>query len=395
MNIVDLLFAAVAALAALRGWTRGLLGLAFELGGGFVGLLAGIALGPRIADLVTERAGLLGALVSLLVVFALLSSGQTLGYVIGHHTGAYARTLRLGGLNAALGAVAGVALTAATFWLVGSILVQSTFRPVTRALAHSKVLQVLDDSLPPPPNVLAYLSQYLNTSGFPQVFAGLPRPIAPPVELPDRATARRAVRAAAASTVRIVVPACGGTQLGSGWIAAERHVVTNAHVVAGGDEVTVETQAGEQVSGEVVLFDEDTDVAVIYLDASVAAPPLQLATQDFGPGEPGATLGYPGELNGALDADPAAVAARYQAVGRDIYGRGEVTREVYELRAEVTQGESGGPFVLPDGRVAGVVFAASTTDASTGYALTGDEVADEVRRGITSTRPVSTNGCTR
>jgi S1-C subfamily serine protease len=68
---------------------------------------------------------------------------------------------------------------------------------------------------------------------------------------------------------------------------------------------------------------------------------------------------------------------------------------VYELRAEVTQGESGGPFVLPNGRVAGVVFAASTTDSGRGFALTGAEVADEVDEGIDSTSAVSSGRCTR
>jgi hypothetical protein len=106
-------------------------------------------------------------------------------------------------------------------------------------------------------------------------------------------------------------------------------------------------------------------------------------------------LGYPGNANGRLDADRAAVQARYLAVGRDIYGGAQVEREVYDLRSEVTQGESGGPFVLPDGRVAGVVFAASTTDRNRGFALTGREVADEVQRGIESTQAVSTGSCTR
>jgi hypothetical protein len=45
--------------------------------------------------------------------------------------------------------------------------------------------------------------------------------------------------------------------------------------------------------------------------------------------------------------------------------------------------------------VAGVVFAASTTDRNVGYALTGAEIADEVREGSTRTDPVSTGDCAR
>jgi uncharacterized membrane protein required for colicin V production len=257
VNVVDLLVIAVAILAALRGWRRGVLGLVFELGGGFTGLLVGFALGPRIADVFTRRAGLTGLLISLFVVFACLSIGQTLGYVVGHRFGAYAHSLRLGGVNSALGAAGGVVLTLVSFWLVGALVANSSYRELNRALAHSAVLQELDQTLPPPPNVLAYFSEYLNTTDFPQVFAGLPPPLSEPVDLPPRGTARRAIAAADQSTVRIVVPACGATQLGSGWIASEQTVVTNAHVVAGGDDVEVQVLNGGRVSGSVVLFDQN------------------------------------------------------------------------------------------------------------------------------------------
>jgi S1-C subfamily serine protease len=395
VNIVDLLFLVVAALTAFRGYRRGLLGLIFELGGGFIGLLAGVALGPRLANSLTDQSGLGGVLISLLTVFVLLTVGQTVGYIVGQHFATFAHKVKLGTLNQVLGAIGGVVLAVLTFWLVGSLVAASSLRPVNRALSRSAVLQTLDDALPPPPNVLSYFSQYLNTSGFPQVFAGLPRPIGPPVDLPNRRTAQQAIQAAQPSTVRVTVPACGGTQLGSGWIAADGVVVTNAHVVAGGEDVTVQTQAEETVGASVVLFDPRTDLAVLRLAESVQAPPLQLETTGFDNGEPGATLGYPGSDNGQLDADRAAIKDRYDALGKDIYGRGDVSREVYELRAQVTQGESGGPFVLPNGLVAGVVFAASTQDAEIGYALTGAEVVDEINEGINSGEPVATGPCTR
>jgi S1-C subfamily serine protease len=87
------------------------------------------------------------------------------------------------------------------------------------------------------------------------------------------------------------------------------------------------------------------------------------------------------------------VQARFDAVGRDIYGESGVQREIYDLRARVEQGDSGGPFVLPRGAVAGVVFAASTSDAGEGFALTGAEVADEVDQGAGSSTPVPTGDC--
>ena len=92
---------------------------------------------------------------------------------------------------------------------------------------------------------------------------------------------------------------------------------------------------------------------------------------------------------------PAAVNDEYEASGRDIYGRSLVTRSIYELRSPVRQGDSGGPFVLPSGDVAGVIFAAATTDGDVGYALTGPEVSDEVTRGSNSSEAVDTGSCTR
>jgi S1-C subfamily serine protease len=394
LSLVDLVAVALVAAAATRGFRRGLLGQLFELGGGFIGLIVGFALGPRIADAFTDEAGLEALLVSLFVVFALLSIGQTIGFLLGHRFGRLARDARMGHVDSGLGAAFGTGVVLVSVWLVAALLIQGPSRPLARAVERSFVVDQLNDLLPQPPNVLAYLRHYLDTSGFPQVFAGMPRPVGPPVKLPSGPEARRAVRAAQDSMVRVVVPACGGTQLGSGWIAAEDTVVTNAHVVAGGESVTVQEEATGDHPGTVVLFDGRTDVAVIHV-AGLSGPALDLDDTPYDRGEAGATLGYPGAREGVLKARRAAVQARFVAVGKDIYGRRTVEREVYELRAGVRQGDSGGPFVLPNGDVAAVVFAASTTRGDAGYALTGREVEDEVRAGARRTSPVSTGSCTR
>ena len=394
MNLVDLGFIVVALLAGFRGWRLGILDQIFELGGGFIGLLIGIYAGPRIANAFTEDPGVDAALISLVAVFVILSIGQTVGYLIGHRFGALAASAKLGNANQSLGSAFGVLVWIVSFWLIGSLLIQSPSKELNKALGRSFFLRTTNEALPQPPDVLAYLSQYLNTSGFPQVFVGMPRSISPPVKLPTQAEARQAFEAAKNSTVRIVVPACGGLQLGSGWIASENTVVTNAHVVAGGDDVQIEQLDGSEVSGTIVLFDPDTDVAVIRA-SGLSGPVLELETTIQERGTPGATLGYPGNADGEFVPKRAAVQASYKATGRDIYGRDTVDREVYELRSPVRQGDSGGPFVLPDGRVAGVVFAASTTDDRTGYALTGAEVEDEVRKGSSSSDAVDTGPCTR
>lgn len=391
MNLVDLGVLLLAGLAAFRGWRRGFLSQLFEFGGGLLGLIAGLALGPEAARTFADGPGA-QALISIATVFVMLSVGQAVGFVLGHRFGLFARRARLGAFDSAFGAGLSVVVTLIAFWLLGALLIQGPSKPLAKALQKSETLAFMNDSMPPPPDLLAYVREYLNTSGFPQVFAGLPRPVGPPVKLPSNAEAQKAAARAEGSLVRIVVPACGGTQLGSGWIAAPETVVTNAHVVSGGETVTVQDPAGDH-SGTVVVFDPKTDVAVLHVEG-LSGPPLQLETTEQERGTTGATLGYPGARDGTLVVKRAAVQAQYTATGKDIYGRADATREVYELRSPVRQGDSGGPFVLSGGAVAGVVFAASTTDEGIGYALTATEVQDEIQAGARRTEPVGTGRCT-
>jgi S1-C subfamily serine protease len=394
LNLVDLLVIVVAGLLAWRGWHRGMVRQAFEFGGAILGIAVGAAVGPEVVSEYTDQAGVEAALLSLAVVLVALTIGQILGYFIGAKAWAQVHKARLGRVDAVLGAFVGAIATLVVFWLLGSMLAQGPSRQVANQLAESRILRRLNQ-VAEPPNVLAYLQQYLDTSGFPRVFSGLPPNLGQDVPLPSGKKARAATEKADQSTVRIVTPACGGTQLGSGWIASEDTVVTNAHVVAGGSDVSVEEpgQIGAGQPGTVVLFDDEIDIAIIKVDG-LSAPPLNLDTELYPVGTGGATLGYPGSQNGRLEPSPAAIQGNYRARGRDIYGRDDVVRQIYELRARIEQGDSGGPFVLPSGRVAGVVFAASTTDSDVGYALTGPEVADEVREGIARSDPVGTGRCT-
>lgn len=180
---------------------------------------------------------------------------------------------------------------------------------------------------------------------------------------------------------------CGHIQEGSGFVAADGYIVTNAHVVAGLDEPRVLSLNRDQ-SAITVLFDPELDLAVLLIEQS-PGPALPFAETDRGGA--GAVLGYPG--GGPLDVSPAAVLRAFEAVGRDIYGRGEAERSVLELQAEVRPGNSGGPFVLANGTVGGVVFAASTTDDEVGYAIAAGEVAPRVQQVVGTSREVDTGPC--
>jgi S1-C subfamily serine protease len=124
--------------------------------------------------------------------------------------------------------------------------------------------------------------------------------------------------------------------------------------------------------------------------ADLGAPKLRLAPA-AGRGDQAVVAGFPED--GPLAAEPARIRSTVQASGKDIYNEAGVTREVYALRATVLPGNSGGPLLAPNGRVYGVVFAASTRDDETGYALTADEVAPDIVAGVRATEPVSTGRC--
>ena len=102
-------------------------------------------------------------------------------------------------------------------------------------------------------------------------------------------------------------------------------------------------------------------------------------------------LGYP--LDGPFTPTAAKIRDRIQLRGPNIYDSGEVTREVYTVRAVVRSGNSGGPIIRPDGKVIGVVFGAALDDSETGFVLTAAQVKPTLERAPTLTRPVDTGSC--
>ena len=129
-----------------------------------------------------------------------------------------------------------------------------------------------------------------------------------------------------------------------------------------------------------MLFDPKLDVAILRVEHDLG-PVLNLLGHEVERGAKGAVIGYP--ENGPLTFGKAAVRSVIPNKRPDIYGKGEVSRRVYELQAVIRPGNSGGPFVLVDGDVAGIVFAASTTNDNIGYALTVHGVRERAEPGAT------------
>ena len=388
MNLLDVLLVVLLVLAGFSGYRRGLALQAFGFGGLLLGLLAGALLAPAIAGLVdgpTLQAGVVAA-----VLLSLGAAGNAVGWLLGTRVRERAHATRLRSIDAAGGLAIAVVASLLVIWFLALNLVTGPFPMVSGQIRGSAVVRMLDAALPAPPSLLAQVRQFFNSLGFPDVFTGIPPVPAEPVEPPSQVEARAAVEAGAASTVRVVGRACETIQEGSAFVVADGYVVTNAHVVAGMSEPMVQTPAAGSEPATTVLFDADLDLALLLVEET-SGPPLPLATDAVERGAPGAVLGYPG--GGPLDAHRAAVLRTFEAVGRDIYGRGEVERSVVELQTRIRPGNSGGPFVLADGGVGGVVFAASTGDEDVGYAIAASELQEALAGAIGDTLEVDTGPC--
>ena len=390
MDLLDLFLIALILLAAFTGFRRGALLQVLTFGGLLLGLLVGAAVAPEFAKLATNPST--QALVALISFLAIAAVGDALGWMVGSRLYTVARTSRLAGVDAAGGSIVAVVAVLLAIWFVGLNLAAGPFPALARQIRSSAVVRGLDNVLPPPPSLLAQVRRFLNRFGFPDVFIGIPPAPGGPVKGPTQAQANRAFRDSASSTVRIEGQACGGIQEGSGFVVSPHYVVTNAHVVAGVRRPQVQEQNGGSQAADAVLFDPRIDIAVLRVARSPGQV-LDLANREVSRGAVGAVVGYPG--GGSLTGVAAANRRVLHALGRDIYGKGNVERDIYELQAVVRPGNSGGPFVLASGRVAGVVFAASTTDAGIGYAITSTEAQSDISRGVGARLRVSTGACTR
>jgi S1-C subfamily serine protease len=186
--------------------------------------------------------------------------------------------------------------------------------------------------------------------------------------------------------VRVLGTACGLGVEGSGWVAAPGLVVTNAHVIAGEDDTTVNTIDGASLDAVPVRYDPANDLAVLQISASI--PPLPIAANPQR-GTAGAVLGYP--ENGPYAVSVARMGDVNTVISEDAYGNGPIQRQIASLRGHVRSGNSGGPLVDASGKVMATVFAATTSGPPGGFAIPNDLVSSALTE---SREPVDTGPCT-
>lgn len=375
MSLIDWLILALVVLLAIRGFSAGLISGVFSL----VGLGVGAYLGSRLAGYLVQAEADFAAYYSFILLLSALffaGVGRALAGGIGGRIGASIR--RVPGIGPGLGAldgVGGAALGAAVgllfVWVLGVFALQGPLPPSAReSVENSEVLSTMDESLPSG----FLLDTVANLTPLPRIEG--PRPEVAEPELPEPGGNSEGIENASRSVVQIV--ASGGSgygsgSSGSGWVAAPDTVVTNAHVVAENDQVSVRPEGAWQGYGaEVVAVDPTNDVAILEVDG-LDLPALPVAEPE--PGESVAIVGYP--FGGPLDVEPGRIGGTSQAVTRDAHGNGPVSRYITSIRGEANPGNSGGPAVNQEGEVVGTVFASAGYDDAA-YAIPPSVVAEQL-----------------
>lgn len=387
MTQLDWLILAFASILAIVGFRQGFIMGVLSFGGFAIGAFLGTRLGPLLlpkgsASPYAPAFGLIGALLA----GAVFASGfEGLGFRL-------RRTLIIPGmgmLDGALGALLGVAIGLGIVWIVAAVAAQAPGQSRLRAdIQQSAILRKLNEVLPPSGailNALARLDPLPSISG-----------PTPDVPAPQPGLARApGVRAASRSVVRVLGTACGLAIEGSGWVAAQDVVVTNAHVVAGEQDTTVEVGGGTpSLAARPIAFDPLHDIAVLFVP-ELGLSALRLA-EDPTSGTSGAILGYP--ENGPFDVQPGRIGRTQTVLTQDAYGRGPVSRLLTPLRGLVRPGNSGGPLVDSGGRVLTTVFAGTVgVQPSGGYGVANETVAGVLRDAVAREQAnvrVGTGACT-
>ncbi len=353
MTLLDWILVGLIALLALRGFSTGFASGALSL----AGLTLGSYLGSRLALYLVQTEPDFAAYTPFVMlagalVFAVL--GQMIAGSIGGRIGASMRRVPVvGALDGMGGAVLGAAVGLLFVWVLGTFALQSPLPQTLReTVERSEVLAAVDEQLPSG----LILDTIASLDPTPQIEG--PRPQVAEPELPDSGAdiEGQGVENASQSVVQIVATGdsgYGSGSSGSGWVAATEIVVTNAHVIAENDQVAVRQDGAWQgYEAEVLTVDQTNDVAILEVDG-LDLPALPVAEPE--PGESVAIVGYP--YGGPLDAEPGRIGGTSQALTRDAYGNGPVSRYITSIRGEANPGNSGGPALNREGEVVGTVFA--------------------------------------
>jgi S1-C subfamily serine protease len=385
MDWLDLLIIVFVLSAVARGLKAGVLQLLFSA----LGFVAGLLLGSQLARLIAPHfSGFFIKLIFILVLeFGLALFLAGVGESLSHRVKYHAVRLHLGKVNEVAGGIIEVLFTLAIIWFAASALADVRSYNIGQQVKKSFIIQKLNAALPHPPDFFAQLEKIISPNGFPNVFLGL-EPQHTTVS-PKNSVNNAMVIAAEKSVVKVQGAGCGGLVFGSGFVAGPGLIVTNAHVVAGIKKPQI-VDSKKTYQATTVWFDPNLDIAILRFK-NLTDPPLTLSGRVLPDADAVATLGFAGGK--LLVVENGAIIDHVTAVGRNIYNQGIINRSVYEVQANIKEGDSGGPLLAPDGTVAGVIFAKAVTQDNIGYALLINQVLPLINQAKQQNAALSTGSC--
>ncbi len=387
---LDILVVAIAFVAAVSGWRSGAVGSLLSLVGVVLGAVAGVLLAPHIVNHIDGARMQLFA--TLFLILALVVIGEISGVVLGRAVRGSIRNAVVRGIDSIIGVALQLLVVIIAAWMLMQTVVSSDQPNLVSAVQGSKVYSQVDKVAPDWLRAVPKrLGDLVRSSGLGDVWRPFGETPIASIDPPDDSLAQAAVvETVRPSVVKIrgVAQGCQKVLEGTGFVVAPNRVMSNAHVVAGSDSVTVESD-GQTYEASVISYDPNADISILDVP-NLPALPLPFAEKPAVPGTDVLVLGYPG--GGDFTATPARVRETIELNGPDIYRTTTVTREVYTIRGLVRQGNSGGPLINRNGQVLGVVFGAAEDDTDTGFVLTAKEVSRQLDN-IGNTAKVPTGVC--
>ena len=397
MGFIDILVIFAVIVFAYTGWRSGFVSGLLS----FVGFIGGGLVGSFIATQLLETFrfnGMAAFAITVGSIVALAIVGQILASWLGRSIRGQIQWRPARVVDSFGGAALNVVAIAVIGWMLAATATAIPSSSVATQVRSSQLLSAIDSIVPAPArDFVGNIQGFIDTSGIPSLFDSFGLLPSFPVDPPSTATVSNpAVQRALQSVVKVQGEAqrCGTGSSGSGFIIADQRVMTNAHVIAGVENPSVQVPDVGEFSATTVYFDPTVDIAVLDVPGLYGTP-LELAGS-LSRGESTVIAGYPG--GGPMTATAARVRGLIPAEvsnGSDIYGNTGVMRETYALRGVARPGNSGGPLLTTNGSVGGVVFAQAQSDPDTAYALTTDQVRKAAIIGSEATAEVSTGPCKR
>jgi S1-C subfamily serine protease len=267
-------------------------------------------------------------------------------------------------------------------WLVAGVLATVTWNSVATQIQNSNVLRAVDTFMPPVPSIEAKVQSLFPNASLPGIFAKIVAPTLAPIVKPDQ-LGPLVVSLKGPSDVQKVFAsgACNNTSEATAFFVGPHEAITNAHVVAGQRDITVDAHAAT-----VAYFDPLNDLAVLRVPG-LTETPLRFVRHEPSAGAAISVIGYP--LDSSRTGAPGYVEGSLTGLGRDIYNQTIYSKTVEVLEVNINPGNSGSP-VLDGGYVAGVIESKSLSVASTAYAIpisiVEADLAKTPRTGVASTQ---------